>query len=397
MGISSCNFFMDNVDKAPITEENLLKYKAEVQFLRALFYFKLADVYSGVPIYTSAVSIEESKIKQSTKAEVIALVLSDLDFAIANLPDVAYAGHAVKGSAQALKARVLLYESRWTEAADMAKEVMDGGIFSLYSDFRKLFLATGQNNNPEIIFSTRYLNPDSYSDFDIRWNWHGVVNPRKELEQAFECSDGLPITESPLYVPPTPENPNSWKQNRDPRLSMTLKPFQDSAINSAGKKVAFNYNVQQTNANFPVKYGNWDCLPIDYSTKSEQDWILLRYAEVLLNYAEAKNEATGPDQSIYDAVNAIRARPGVNMPPIPEGLTKDEMREKIRNERRIEMALEGLRWPDIKRWKTAETYIPTLIDQGGVQRTFEAPTHYVMPIPQSEIDINPNLEQNPGY
>jgi hypothetical protein len=192
-------------------------------------------------------------------------------------------------------------------------------------------------------------------------------------------------------------NATNWKLNRDPRLSFTIKPFAEKAFNSAGKEIDFAYNGQSASGYNPVKYGNWDALPCDYSTKSEQDWILLRYADVLLMYAEAKNEASGPDASVYKAINDIRARPGINMPALPAGLTKDQMRERIRQERRVELALEGLRWSDIKRWKTAETYIPTLVDQGGQRRVFNPAKHYLMPFPQSEIDVNPNLVQNPGY
>ena len=392
LGIGSCNFFLDNVDKAPIPDASKNVYKGEAQFLRALFYAKLADTYGGVPLYTKTVTIDEAKVKQSTKDEVITQVLADLDAAIANLPDKAYTdGHAVKGSALALKARVLLYQGQWAQAASLAKQVMDGGKFSIFNNYRTLFLATGQNNNPEIIFSTRYLNPDAYSDLDIRWNWHGVVNPRRELVDDYECTDGLPITTSPLYDPAT------LMLNRDPRLNLTIKPFADKAINSAGKEVAFAYNGPSTTGFNPVKYGNWDALPIDYATKSEQDWILIRYADVLLMYAEATNEATGPDQSVYDAINTIRARPGINMPALPAGLGQAEMRDRIRHERRVELAMEGLRWSDIKRWKTAETYINSLVDEGGTHRKFVAPTNYLMPFPQSEIDINKNLVQNPGY
>jgi len=392
LGISSCNFFLANVDKTPISADLLTGYKAQVQFLRALFYFKLADVYGGVPIYTKPPTIAESKIKQSDKAAVIAQVISDLDFAIANLPDKAYTdGHPVKGSALALKARVLLYQGQWADAATLANQVIQSGIFSLSSNYRTMFLATGQTNNPEIIFSSVFTNPNDYSDLDIRWNWHGVVNPRPELVNDYECTDGLPITTSPLY------NPASWLQNRDPRLALTIKKFEETAVNSAGKIVTFAYNGLSASGYNPVKYGNWDCLPIDYSTQSEQDWILIRYADVLLMYAEAKNEASGPDASVYAAINQIRARVGINMPPIPNGLTQDQLRQRIRHERRIELALEGLRWSDVKRWKTAETYIPTLIDQGGVHRAFDPSKNYLMPIPQSEMDINPNLVQNPGY
>ncbi|MDR1982138.1 MAG: RagB/SusD family nutrient uptake outer membrane protein [Tannerellaceae bacterium] len=389
-GISTCNFFLDNIEKTPISVETLNRYQGEVRFLRALFYFTLATHYGGVPLYTSPVTIEGAKVKQSSKAEVLQQVITDLDFAIANLPDVPYTdGHAVKGSALGLKARVLLHGQQWQEAADLANQIIQGGKFSLYNDFRTLFLAVGQSNNPEIMFSTRYLVPDISGDIDIRWGWNAAVNPRQELVDAYECADGLPITSSPLY------DPSNWRLNRDPRLLMTIKGFDDKVINSSGEEMGFNYNAISGTGYEPVKYCNWDALPMDYSTLSDQDWILLRYADVLLMYAEARNEASGPDASVYAAINQVRAR--VNMPPIPDGLTKEELRERIRNERRVELALEGVRWGDVLRWKTAETYIPTLVDPGGTRRMFDPAKHYLLPFPQSEIDVNELLEQNPGY
>ncbi len=391
-GISSANFFLDNVDRAPIADDVKDRYKAEVLFLRALFYFTLTEFYGGVPVYTSLPLIEDAKINKSSKADVVAQILKDLDAAIAILPNIPYNGHAVKGSALALKAKVLLHNEQWGPAAEAAKQVIDDGHFSLFHNYRSMFLATGQSGNPEIMFSAQYLNPDrSATGPDIQFAWHGTINPRVELVEAYECTDGLPITSSPLY------NPANWKENRDPRLALTIKTFEENVINSSGQEVGFNYNAPSGTGYMPVKGLNWDALPIDYSTRSEQDWILLRYAELLLIYAEAKNEDSGPDQSIYDAINEIRARPGIGMPAIPTGLSKDQMRERIRQERRVELALEGKRYWDVKRWKTAETYIPTLVDPGGAQRKFDPSKHYVFPFPQSERDTNPNLEQNPNY
>lgn len=393
VGIASCNYFIENIDQVPISDEIKGQYKGEVKFLRALFYFTLSDFYGGVPLITKSVTIEEAKTKQATKDEVVTQVLADLDDAIASLPNTDYStrGHAVKGSALALKSRVLLFKQDWPGAAAAANQVITDGKFSLYNDFRNLFLTAGQNNNPEVIFSTRFLNPNNFSDQDIQLQWWGVLNPRQELVDAFECTDGLPITSSPLY------NPNNWKANRDPRLLMTVKLFEDPAVQASGAVVPYNYNAPSSTGYEPNKFIDVEQLPIDYSTKSEQDWILIRYAEVLLNYAEAQNEAVGPDASVYTAINTVRARPGINMPAIPAGLTKDQMRTRIWQERRVEFALEGLRYGDIKRWKLAETYIPTLTDAGGVQRKFDPTKNYVFPFPQSEIDVNPALEQNPGY
>lgn len=394
-GVASCNYFLDNVDRVDMPANTITKYKAEVRFLRALFYFNLADFYGGVPLYISPVSAEEAKISQSSYDEVIAQVLVDLDFAIENLPDTGYSGegHAVKGSAQALKSRVLLHQSDWSGAAASAKQVMDGGQFSLYQQkWGDMFLAKGQNNNDEVIFSTRYLNPDNSSQQDIRILWHGIWNPREELRDAFECIDGLPITQSPLY------DSDNWQENRDPRLGQTMRNFEDVAVKESGEVVAFAYNGVSMTGLMPAKGGNVETLPIDYSTKSEQDWILIRFAEVLLNFAEATNEISGPTTAVYEAVNLVRTRGGVNMPPLPEGLNQEQMRERIRNERRVEFAFEGMRYRDIKRWRIAETYIPTLVEPGTqLSRNFDPSKHYVFPFPQSEIDINPNLNQNPGY
>ncbi|MDN3690524.1 RagB/SusD family nutrient uptake outer membrane protein [Cyclobacterium jeungdonense] len=394
-GVASCNYFLANIDRVDMPATTINRYKGEVHFLRALFYFNLADFYGGVPLYTEPVSAEEAKVAQSTKEQVFQQVLSDLDLAIANLPNSDYSseGHAVRGSALALKSRVLLHQSDWSGAATAAAQVMADGQFSLHQEkWGNLFLAEGQNNNPEIMFSTRYLNPDNSSQQDIRILWHGIWNPRQELRDAYECTDGLPITESPLY------DPENWQENRDPRLGQTMRNFEDPAVKASGEVVSFAYNGVSMTGLMPAKGGNVETLPIDYSTKSEQDWILIRYAEVLLNFAEATNELSGPVPAVYDAVNAIRTRQGVDMPPLPSGLTKDEMRERIRNERRVEFAFEGMRYRDIKRWKIAETYIPTLVEpSSGLSRAFDPGKHYLFPFPQSEIDINPNLVQNPGY
>lgn len=394
-GVSSCNFFLANIDRVDMPEATRTIYKGEVHFLRALFYFNLADFYGGVPLYTSPVTVEESKVPQSSKEEVMAQVLSDLEVAIASLPNTDYSsnGHAVKGSALALKSRVLLHQEDWSGAASAATQVMADGQFSLFqNEWKNLFLAEGQDNNPEIIFSTKYLNPDNSSQQDIRILWHGIWNPRQELRDAFECTDGLPINISPLY------DPNNWKLNRDPRLLQTIRAFEDPAVKASGEVVPFAYNGVSQTGLVPAKGGNVETLPIDYATKSEQDWILIRYAEVLLNFAEATNELTGPTPAVYNAVNAVRGRQGVNMPPLPDGLSQEEMRARIWNERRVEFAFEGMRYRDIKRWKLAETYIPTLVEPGSnISRAFDPSKHYLFPFPQSEIDINPNLVQNPGY
>jgi hypothetical protein len=392
-GIAACNVFLDNIDRVEtMNEEKRNRYKGEVLFLRGLFYFTLTEFYGGVPLYTKPVTLEEANVAKTPKEAVIEQVLKDLNDAIALLPASLYTGRAVKGSALALKAKVLMHNERWQEAAAAADEVIKSKVFMLSTDFAGLFLTRGQNNNPEILFSARYLNPDRFSPEspDMKYGNAVALNARQDFVDEFECIDGLPISESPLY------DPANYKANRDPRLDLTIRDIKEPLISSTG--IRFTNAAAGILTNYFVrKYVDPENLPFTYATRSDQDYVLLRYAEVLLIYAESKNEASGPDPSVYDAINEIRKRAGVKMPPIATGLTKAQLREKIRHERRVELGAEGVRYLDLKRWKTAETIIPGIIDPGGVARQFDPRKHYLFPFPQSEVDINTNLRQNPNY
>lgn len=392
-GISRCNIFLANCGNVKGIDAKITRYKGEVLFLRASFYFTLTEFYGGVPLYTEPPTIENGNIKQSTKEQVVTQILADLDAAIASLPDDPYTGHAVKGSALALKAKVLMHNQKWAEAAATAKQVISSGKFSLYNNYRNIFLNTGQDNNPEIMFSVKYLLPNNgnaatnAAPEQVLAHVH-ELSPIQEFVDAFECTDGLPINQSTLY-----DSKNPLK-NRDPRLLYTI-------IDRAGYKVKGD-PIGQTGQTWFTDYSvekavDWKFMPCSWALVDDQDYVLIRYAEVLLIYAECQNEATGPDQSVYDAVNGVRARPTVGMPPLPAGLDKAGMREKIRHERAVELGMEGLRYWDIKRWKTAETVLPKIKNPTGQSRVFNPAKHYLFPIPQSELDRNPQLVQNPGY
>ena len=187
--------------------------------------------------------------------------------------------------------------------------------------------------------------------------------------------------------------------NRDPRLYMTMKLPGETWKNP-------NTQVEQVIDNPSLtgfimeKYVDLNKVPISGATAptSHQDYVHLRYADVLLMYAEAKNEASGPDATVYAAIDEVRARPTVNMPPVVKAdySTKESLREYIRNERRIELAMEGLRYFDLKRWRIAEEKLhgkPTV----GSQPMQFLPKNYYLPLQQSELDRNPNLVQNPNY
>ena len=394
-GISRCNIFLANVDRAAssVDTSTLNRAKGEVLFLRAEFYFTLTQFYGGVPLYTKPPTVDDSKIAQSTKDEVVAQVLADLDVAIADLPDTTYTGHAVKASALALKAQVLMHNQKWADAANAANQIISSGKFSLYNNYVNLFLSAGQDNNPEIIFSVRYLLPNAGNSAgngspEQLWAHGHSLSPIQQFVDAFECTDGLPIDQSPLY------DPNNQFKNRDPRLAATVIDFatytaKGAPIGETGETWQTPYSVE--------KMVDWSTMPVSWAQQSDQDYILFRYAQVLLIYAECKNEESGPDQSVYNAVNQVRERPSVNMPPLPPGLDQAAMRIRIRHEREVELGMEGLRYWDIKRWKTAETVLPLIKDPGGQYRKFDPAKNYLWPFPQSELDVNPKLVQNPGY
>lgn len=401
-GIAKCNFFLDGVEAVEIDATKKDAYKAEVRFLRAHFYFYLTEFYGGVPIYLTTPTLEEAKtIKRSSKDDVLKAIYDDLDFAIEKLADQPYNGHCVKASAIALKSRVLLHNEQWSDAAKYAKMVVENSNFGLSEQYMDVWDAQKQENNPEIIFSVKYLNPDfAQPDYgaDIVYNWWHSTGPIKYIINTYECEDGKDISESPLY---DPEHPY---EHRDPRLKwcnyVDMDPWyygQDVLGDGVKRwRPGFSGGDAAPATDFLLKkFSNESYFPISYATKTDYDAVLIRYAEVLLMYAEAQNESVGPDQSVYDAVNAVRNR--VGMPSLPTGLSKEQMREKIRKERRIELAYEGKRYMDLKRWKIAHEIIPTIVNPGGTTRAFENPKHYLFPIPQSEIDINGNLEQNPGY
>ncbi|GAB3911786.1 RagB/SusD family nutrient uptake outer membrane protein [Larkinella knui] len=397
-GIASSNFFLDNVDKAPIPDARKNVVKAEARFLRALFYYDLVMSFGGVVIYKSLpATVDASKVKQSTKAEVLAFIQEDLDFAIANLPEAKYDGHAVKGTAMGLKTRVLLVQEKWADAAALAKQIMDAGTFSLAPSYKGLFLTATQNGNPEIMFSTKFLAPNNYhGDFagsDVELGWWGAINVYANLAEEYEMKSGKMITEAGSGYDPA--NPGA---NRDPRLAATVRVPGEKYINPDGTEFLYS-DVPQT-PYMMKKYIDFSRLPFGYTKANltDQNIVHLRYADILLMYAEAKNEATGPDASVYAALNQIRARPDVAMPPVNQTVynTQAKLRDFIRHERRVELALEGYRYFDLKRWKTIEARLATVKNPAGLPLKF-GEKNYVLPFPQTELDRNRQLVQNEGY
>ncbi|MFT7035353.1 MAG: hypothetical protein ACJA2S_003876 [Cyclobacteriaceae bacterium] len=427
--IRSANDLIANVDGVEnANEAQLNRIKGEAYFLRAFYYFDLARHYGGVPIIETAQSLDDDLLTaRNTYDETVDFIVSDLDKIISGnlLPtnhDSGNVGRATIGAAMALKGRILLYAERWAASAAASKGVMDANTYSLFSDYESLFVEANENND-EVIFDKQFQDPD-LGHWGHLFNhpvgypggWGGT-NPTQELVDTYEMTDGeLPAT-SGLY------DANDPYVNRDPRFAATVLY---NGTNYRGRAVETNLggldgiekNGDATKTGYYLRKFMDESF-VEYSAVTgSNNWIHIRYAEVLLNYAEAQNEVGGPDANVYSAINEVRSRASVNMPDLPAGLSQDEMRERIRRERRIELAFEEHRFFDVRRWGIGEQVFSGAIHgirigpngeltgasaddrpYGLIEvesRTF-LPAHTLAPIPQSEIDKNPKLNQNTGY
>lgn len=419
-GIRTANAFLNNVDRVQTTNTNLInRLKGEVRTLRAYFYTRLAALFGDVPIVTTELSLAESKaLSRNAVSEVWDFVNTELTEAAALLPNAQTdKGRITKGAALGIKARAMLYAARYQDAADAAKAVMDLNVYSLYASYDNLF-TYGAENNPEIILDIQYID-DTYSNniFNVlaqsSMNSRSLYVPTKNLVDAYEMTNGLAITDAASGFDPF--NPYA---NRDPRLGYSIflpgdilpngKVFNPKPNSTTGDAVGSTFVVSPTGFNLE-KYVNVEDL--GNPSNCGINLILMRYAEILLTYAEAKIELNELDASVYDAINEVRQRPDVNMPAITTGKSQDELRQIVRHERLVELAFEGLRFFDVRRWRIGEDVMPgkvygmTYADGSGNLQTVEVTAwenffsqrNYLWPVPQVERELNPGLEQNPDW
>jgi len=411
--IARYNIFLQTLSAynvADLSAAIKIQYEAEVRLLRALKYFDLYKFYGSIPLVTVPLTLATQYQPKVPATDILAQINTDIDFAIANLPDIAYKnanGHLVKSSAQVLKARVLLFDaydasgSAISSAMDQVKtvtsDIISKGYYSIAPSFRGLFCDDlgQQTGNPEFIYSVNYLAgidvPIPFNIYGVAGNYLGTATsvwPLANFANEFEFVDGTPFSVSnPLY-----DATNVYK-NRDPRMAKTI--FTGTVTFENGY-TSNNMTQTVTGYNYYKGVEGADAQNI-YSNLNGSDWPLMRYAEVLLMYAEAANEVGGPDASVYSAVNQIRNRADILMPPLPAGLSQIQMRAAIRHERRIELAFEGFRYDDLKRWKIAEQVLNIPASESVVVRSF-LPINYHLPLPQIQIDINHGaLIQNPDY
>lgn len=456
-GIGRANNLLSNMHKAQgiVSEETMAQIASEVRFLRAFFYHNLVELYGDVPLLQKQITLAESEIGRSPKNEVVDLMISDLEFAANYLPVAwtgANVGRATKGAALTLLARIALYNQDFDQAIQASQQVMDLNSYSLYANYEGLFQYEGVRC-AEVIFDVPYFQGMKVQEYPQRAGSRllgsfSTIVPSQFIVDSYLATDGLTIDKSGLY---NPANPFA---NRDPRLAASIV-FPQSVLAGFvfethpdststwrvidGVKTSRVTNLDVTNAFATFTGYLWRKYsdPSDYPLRnraSTLNFILMRYAEVLLTYAEAKIEKNDIDQSVVDAMNKVRARAyGVDFTQTqsyPEITLagQEEMRRALRNERKVELANEGFRLYDIRRWKIADTVMdgplvgrplreyqgipeaPVIDEETGhpiysehlslyrqvIQRTFRT-RDWLYPIPQSEINVNQSIEQNSGY
>ncbi len=444
--IRKANMVLEKVPAIEMSEEAKTRIEAQAYFFRAFLYFGLIQSYGDVPYIDKTLSLEDVEgITRTDWKEVYAKVMADYDKAIAGLPvewDAENDGRVTKGAAMAMKARTALYFNKFDVAAAESKKVMDLNKYELYDkentgNYKKLFWEEADGCD-EFILSVQFKAPERTNNL-IGWEcfptkgWGGI-NPTQSLVDAFEDIEGAPIAKSKIYDEKKPF------ENRDPRLEVNVlhdgETMYGVTIKTAPLKSSGNTGVGQhgdatATGYYQQKWLDPSIAPESTGWEMGKDWVVIRYAEVLLTYAEAKNEISPLDPSAFDAVNQVRKRVGMpelqkTNPELPTYCaTQDDLRQRIRNEWRVEFALEGSKrmW-NIRRWGIAKQVLNApflgmkykLVDSpdadprdgGKICILYEGENiklagskyednNYLFPIPQEEIDLNPALTQNPGY
>ena len=444
-GIRRVNVFLANIDGTVIYEHaepnaNTKKiWKAEARFLRAFFYFELVKRWGGVPIVGDKIYTMTDKvdIKRNSTKECFDYILNELNaiendlYAAKGLADLNI-GRATDGATKALRSRVLLYMAsplyndggdiaKWKLAVDATKEIMDMNVYSLHPSFPALFYTIKNNESIFIKESAQdtdvELNNSPVGYQTTSYKCKGYTSPSQNLVDAFLTINGLSIGDDPSY---DPQNPY---ENRDPRLGSTVfhngsQWLQRTVETFEGGLDKPNKNAPQTKTGYYLRKFLGAFEDSDQLANTHHSYVIFRYAEVLLNYAEALNEYDPSSKTeIENALIQIRQRAGINAGSdnrygLPTSYTQAQMRAIIQNERRIELAFEEHRFWDIRRWKIAEFVMNEPLKGIKIEKevsgfrfstvtvensTFDQSKMYWLPISNKEIEANPSMIQNQGW
>jgi hypothetical protein len=427
-GIRDCNLLLNNIQLVPgLSDELRNRYIGEVTFVRAYHYFELYSKFGDIPYFTHVISISESKtIGRTPKSEVVNNILNELSTIIDNnyLPpsyDDKNTGRITRWAAMGLKARILMFEGRFSEVTPITNKIMTEGGFSLFGNYENLFKIENENNS-EVMLDVQYKPVDR--EYQVQYQFlppslggHSQLAPLQELVDDYITLDGYTIKNAPASSY-DPANPFA---NRDPRLAASIIYTGNSYTLADGSA----HEVDCTKNAAPNGYDfSSDCSPTGYYMKKYWDntyrsnlmsglnIILMRYADILLMHAEALAEQNQLDATEWNrTIQLIRTRAGFTDTKALNFPTTGDLKDIVRRERRCELALEGLRHKDIIRWKTAEQVLngwchglytgdAVGTDNGYVrvdERRFDATKHYLWPLPQNERDLNENLTQNPKW
>ncbi|TCC82906.1 RagB/SusD family nutrient uptake outer membrane protein [Pedobacter hiemivivus] len=438
-GIKTCHTFLANVDRITSMSQLLRdRRKAEIRFIRASLYLELTTWYGDVPHFIADITPEQAKtIARKPQTQILEWVHKELDEVAAILPSreeyaAADNGRITRGAAMALNARAYLYENNWTKVAEYTDKLINSstyGTYSLFSNYEELFWAKNEYNS-EIILSMQYV-PElrtwgNLVDFapmstNARLN---LAGPTQGLVDSYLMKNGKKWTASdPAYAGRDPRmgatiayDGSKWTNRSGVIYDIVIHP--DGPAPTDGRKsdkytgpgstqTATGYYYRKFCDPTPSSYtgGGWD---------SNLNLPLIRFADVLLMYAEAKNELGQMNSTIWDqTIKKLRQRTGFDNTGDALDLPSNDpnvLREVIRNERRCELALEGLRVFDIRRWKTAETVLTQqprgakFDKSSGTYDYIKLPAgsfsrnrDYLWAVPRKERLLNPNLSQNPGY
>lgn len=440
--IKACNVFLANVDKNTTLAEGIInRMKGEVRFIRAWQHFHLMNWWGDVPIVDKDISVDEAKkIPRSSKGEVVNFIVSELDAVVDLLPKKdGYAaedrGRITRGAALALKARVLLYQGdRMNEVAAICEQLMNAqgqnGFYTLEKNYSDLFSDAVINKaSDEPILSLQFTPVlRTWTElFDMVPLSAGArtngLAPTQELVDSYIMLNGRKITDvgSGYDI----DNPYT---NRDPRLAATVVFDKYNWVNSDGSTQVIYIRPGTTpqGGNGANEYSNsgqgsatgyywrkyWDPNYTMPQMASGLNLHLIRYTDVLLMYAEAKESLGEFSADIWNqTIRKIRERAGFTQAGALDYPAGSNIRDVIRNERRAEFVLEGLRIDDIRRWRIADSVMNGWIhgarfsgdlstDNGFIrvqERIFDPSKHYLWPVPPSELELNKNIEQNPNY
>ncbi|RXK83658.1 RagB/SusD family nutrient uptake outer membrane protein [Filimonas effusa] len=463
--IRSANLFLNNYQRVPWADSSRRVWFAnEARALRAYFYYELIKRYGGIPLIGNKVfnpnDPELLRLQRNSFEECVNYVVSELDIVkdslradatLANRTTDPDYGRMRKSIVLSLKAKLLLqaasplfnpsstpekaytgYASysadRWKAAADAAKAVMDLGLYDLEANRYNLVL--NRANREHIFFRTSdsrvsntyayYMSPVGYTPGNTKSE--GRVSPTQELVDAFPMANGKAITD-----PTSGYDAANPYIKRDPRLDQTIfyngaKWLQRPVETFEGGRDKPNNAVTAPNQTqtgyYAKKFCANDSSSTNYTNTLFRDngftpaWCIIRYADILLMYAEAQNEYSGPDATVYNAVERIRQRAGLSPYTLSAGMNAVQMRELIRNERRVELAFEEQRFWDIRRWKIAKQVYGTMLHgvtvvkntngsfsytRKDVVTPYFTDAMYLFPVALKETQVNTNLGQNPGY